>query len=60
MKCPFKKQIVNKDCEDQICYVSTECRPPKVCIDFGECDERGCAAWNYYKGKCMLVYKNEQ
>lgn len=56
MKCPFKKSVIRKDYAGQKTSV-----PPheltETTVDFGECDQRGCAAWNDYKGKCRLIYK---
>lgn len=56
MKCPFKKQVILKDYMGHK-VSTTSHKVAEVYHDFGECDQRNCAAWNSYKGKCMLVCK---
>lgn len=56
MKCPFKKQVILKDYLGH--KVSTMShKVAEVTTDFSKCDHRDCTAWNSSKGKCVLVYK---
>lgn len=58
MKCPFKKQVTLKNkCGYE---VQSKDEVAKIVTDFGDCDTRGCAAWNSYKGKCMKVWGNNE
>ena len=58
MKCPFKKQVTLKDKHGW--EVNKREDASKVITDFGECDLRGCMAYNISKGKCMMMGRREE
>lgn len=52
-KCPFKKKIVLSDRNDWTLLNIKDLA--KVNIDFGECDERKCMAYDPSLGKCKKL-----
>lgn len=54
--CPFKRNVMNKDYRG--CFVfNNDHNITKVEIEFGECDERKCMAYDPLKCKCTLIEK---
>ena len=54
--CPFKRNVMNKDYRG--CPVfNNDHNVAKVEIEFGECDERKCMAYDPLKCKCTLIEK---
>lgn len=57
--CPFKRNIMNKDYKGSLVF-NNEHSTAKVEIEFGECDETRCMAYdsrNPIDCKCTLIEK---
>ena len=49
--CPFKRNVMNKDYRGCLVF-DNDNNIAKVDIEFGECDERKCMAYDHLKCKC--------
>ena len=54
--CPFKRNVMNKDYRGCLVF-DNDHNIAKVEIEFGECDERKCMAYDPLKYKCTLIEK---
>lgn len=54
--CPFKRNVMNKDYRGCLVF-NNDYNIAKVEIEFGECDERKCMAYDPLKCKCTLIEK---
>lgn len=54
--CPFKRNVMNKDYRGCLVY-NDDHSIAKVEIEFGECDETKCMAYDPLKCKCTLIEK---
>lgn len=54
--CPFKRNVINKDYRGCLVF-NNDYNIAKVEIEFGECDETKCMAYDSLKCKCTLVEK---
>ena len=54
--CPFKRNVTNKDYRGCLVF-NNDHNVAKVEIEFGECDERKCMAYDLLKCKCTLIEK---
>ena len=54
--CPFKRNVMNKDYRGCLVF-NNDYNVAKVEIEFGECDERKCMAYDPLKCKCTLIEK---
>lgn len=54
--CPFKRNVMNKDYRGCLVF-NNDNNIAKVEIEFGECDEIKCMAYDPLKCKCTLIEK---
>lgn len=54
--CPFKRNVMNKDYRGCLVF-NNDHNIAKVEIEFGECDETKCMAYDPLKCKCTLIEK---
>lgn len=54
--CPFKRNVMNKDYRGCLVFNNDQ-NVAKVEIEFGECDETKCMAYDPLKCKCTLIEK---
>ena len=54
--CPFKRNVMNKDYRGCLVF-NNDNNVAKVEIEFGECDETKCMAYDHLKCKCTLIEK---
>lgn len=54
--CPFKRNMMNKDYRGCLVF-NNDNNVAKIEIEFGECDETKCMAYDPLKCKCTLIEK---